>query len=445
MRARGANVTDIVVLVVAADDGVMPQTEEAIRHAQAAEVPIIVALNKIDRPEANPDRVTQELSKFGLMPEAWGGETLFVQTSAIKRTGLDELLEAILLQADVMDLRADPECNAVAVVVEARLDKGRGPVATLLVQHGVLRRGDPVVAGIHPGRVRAMVDYTGQAVSEAGPSDAVEIIGLDGVPEAGDSCNELDTAEAARDVAAHRAGQQRTQSQGGSAQMSLEQLMQQLHGEEAVRLNLVLKADVQGSVEAVKNALLKLSSDKVEVKILLAGVGAIKESDIMLASASRGLVLGFNVRPDANARQIAQREGVEIRTYNIIYEMLDEVQLAMAGLLAPESKEQVVGRAEVRDTFKISKVGTIAGCRVVDGKVHRAARVRLLRNSIQIFDGKVSSLRHFKDDVREVDSGNECGVSLEGYHDLKQNDVLEFYEIKEVLAEQLGSNYGARA
>jgi translation initiation factor IF-2 len=432
MRARGAQVTDLVVLVVAADDGVMPQTEEAIRHAQAAKVPIIVAVNKIDKPDANADRVMQELTKFELLPEAWGGETLYVNTSATQGTGIDELLETILLQAEVLELRANPDRPAIGVVVEAQLDRGRGPVATVLVKQGTLKRGDAIVVGCASGKIRAMMDHTGKLLDAAGPSTAVEITGLDAVPDAGDVLNVVESAESARDVAHHRLDQKRSQEAVGPGNMSLDDLMRRMQGQSGLELKLVLKADVQGSVEAVKGALIKLSTDEVKVNVIYGGVGAISESDIMLAAASGGLVLGFGVRPDTNARIISEREGVEVRTYSIIYEAIDDVRKAMEGLLTPESREKIVGRAEVRDLFKVSKVGTIGGCRVTEGKAARSARVRVLRDSVQVYEGKTSSLRHFKNDVREVETGLECGIGVEGYNDLKAGDVLEFFTIEEV-------------
>lgn len=438
MRARGAQLTDIVILVVAADDGVMPQTEEAIRHAQAAKVPIIVAVNKIDKPGANAERVLQELSKFSLLSEAWGGDTLFVNTSATVGTGVTELLEAVLLQAEVLELKANPDRPAVGIVIEAQLDKGRGPVATVLVQQGTLRRGDAIVAGNWSGKIRAMMDDKGRQVKEAGPSTAVEVTGLEGVPDAGDNINVVESSEAARQVAAHRSGLKRTADQSGGAATSLDDLMKRMGDQGGLELKIVLKADVQGSVEAVKGALLKLSTDEVKVNVLYGGVGAIKESDITLAAASRGIVVGFGVRPDTNARQIAEREGVEIRTYMIIYEAVDEIRRAMEGLLTPESREKVVGRAEVRELFKVSKVGVIGGCRVTEGKAIRAARVRVLRNSVQVFDGRPSSLKHFKNDAREVDSGLECGIGVDGYNDLKMGDVIEFYQVEQI-ARTLGA------
>ena len=431
MRARGAQVTDLVVLVVAADDGVMPQTEEAIKHAQAAKVPIIVAVNKIDRPDANADRVMQELAKYELVPEAWGGETLFINTSATKGTGVAELIDAILLQAEVLELRANPDRAAIGVVIEAELDKGRGPVATVLVQQGTLRRGDAIVVGSCSGKLRAMVDDQGRQVKEAGPSSAVEITGLDAVPEAGDTVHTAETPEAARQVAEHRSGLKRSAEQASTGTMSLDDLMKRMEGQSVLELKVVLKADVQGSVEAVRGALLKLSTSEVKVNVIYGGVGGISESDIMLAAASRGLVLGFGVRPGSSARQVAEREGVDVRTYNIIYEAVDDITRAMEGLLSPESREKVMGRAEVRELFKVSKVGTIAGCRVLDGKAMRSVRVRVLRDSVQMYDGKVASLRHFKNDAREVEAGLECGVGVEGYNDLKMGDVIEFYTLEE--------------
>ena len=438
MRARGADVTDIVILVVAADDGVMPQTEEAVRHAQAAKVPIIVAVNKSDKPEANAERVMQELTKFNLLPEAWGGDTLYVSTSATKGTGIAELLDAVLLQSEVLELKANPTRAASGVVIEAQLDKGRGPVATVLVQQGTLRRGDAIVAGSWSGKIRAMMDDQGRQVKEAGPSFAVEVTGLEGVPDAGDNINVVETPEAAREVAQHRYNLKRAQEQTSAGAVSLDDLMKRIEGAGGLELKVVLKADVQGSVEAVKGALLKLSTDEVKVNVIYGGVGAIKESDITLAAASRGLVLGFGVRPDSNARSIADREGVEIRTYSIIYEAVDEIRRAMEGLLTPESREKVIGRAEIRETFRVSKVGVIAGCRVTEGKALRAARVRVLRDSVQVYDGRVSSLKHFKNDTREVDAGLECGVGVDGFNDVKAGDVIEFYQVEEI-ARTLGA------
>jgi translation initiation factor IF-2 len=432
MRARGAQATDIVVLVVAADDGCMPQTEEAIQHSQAAGVPIVVAVNKMDLVDANPDRVTQELSQFNIMPEAWGGDTLFVQTSAIKQTGIDELLETILLQAEVLELKANPKRDAQGIVVESRLDKGRGPVATILVQQGTLKKGDFLVVGEQVGKVRAMTDHTGKQLKVAGPSSAVEIIGLEGTPEAGDQFNAVESMENARDVADHRVEQSKAEENVPKPKMGLEELMKRMRNEEVPELRVVLKSDVHGSAEAVKQALVKLSTDEVKVNIIYSGVGGIKESDITLASASKGLVLGFGVRPDGNATRVADKEKVEIRTYNVIYEMVDDVKKAMEGLLAPEEVEKVVGRAEVRELFRISKVGVIGGSRVLDGKAQRSANVRVLRDSREIYAGKVASLKQYKDDTREVDSGQECGIGVEGYNDLKLGDVIEFFTVEQV-------------
>jgi translation initiation factor IF-2 len=445
MRARGAQVTDIVVLVVAADDGVMPQTEEAIRHAQAAKVPIIVAVNKIDKPDSNPDRVIQDLTQFQLVPEAWGGDTLVVNTSATKGTGVDDLLATILLQAEVLELTANAKRPAEGIVVEAKLDKGRGPVATVLVQKGTLNRGDPVVVGGAYGKVRAMTDAQRKQLKSAGPSAAVEITGLDSVPEAGDVMNVVENADAAKDVAEHRREQSRRQQEAASPKRSLEELMARMQGNEALELKLVLKGDVKGSVEAVREALIKLSTDEVKVNVIQYAVGGITESDIMLAAASDGLVVGFGVRPDTNARQVAEREGVEIRTYKIIYEMVDDVKKAMEGLLEPEINEKIVGHAEVRELFRVSKVGTIAGCRVVDGKAMRSAKVRVLRDSVQVYEGRVASLKHFKDDAREVETGLECGCGVDGFNDVKQGDVLEFFQVEEIARTLDGGASGKRS
>jgi translation initiation factor IF-2 len=432
MRARGAKATDIVVLVVAADDGVMPQTEEAIKHAKAANVPIIVAVNKIDKPEANPDRVLQELIKFELMPEAWGGQTLFVNTSATKGTGITELLETILLQAEVLELKANPARRASGVVIEAQLDKGRGPVATILVQNGTLNQGDYVVVGEFAGKVRAMVDSTGKQLKSAGPSFAVEITGLEGVPLAGDTVNAVENADAAHEVAQHRSEAKKTFEQSNVTRMSLDDLMKRMQNGENLELKVVLKADVQGSAEAVKDAIMRLTTDEVKLSVIYDGVGAINESDVMLAAASGGLVVGFNVRPDNNARTIAERQGVEVRTYTIIYNLVDDVRKAMEGLLSPELREKIVGHAEVREVFKLTKVGVIAGSKVLDGKAVRAGRVRLLRDGVQVYDGKVASLKHFKSDVREVETGLECGIGVENFNDIKQGDKFEFYQIEEI-------------
>ncbi len=436
MRARGAKVTDIVVLVVAADDGVMPQTEEAIRHAQAAEVPIVVAINKIDKPEAQPDRVINELSKFNLVSEAWGGDTLMIKTSATKGSGVNELLDAILLQAEMLELSANPKRPAEGVVIEAKLDKGRGPVATVLVQRGTLKRGDAVVVGGAHGKIRAMADATGQQRGEAGPATPVEITGLDIVPDAGDTLNAVESLEAAREVASHRQAAVKATDTGGPTKLSLEELMARMQGGENLELKIILKADVKGSVEAVRDAVAQLSTEEVKVSVVHGGVGTITESDIMLATASGAILVGFNVRPDTNARAVAERAGVEIRTYRIIYELLEDIRKAQEGLLAPETKETLVGHAEVREVFKVSKVGVVGGCRVKDGKAVRSAKVRIVRDGVPVYEGRIGSLKHFKDDVREVEAGQECGISIDGYLDIKQGDVFEFFQV-EVVARKL--------
>jgi len=432
MRARGAKATDIVVLVVAADDGVMPQTREAISHSKAAGVPIIVAVNKIDKPDANADRVRQELTEFELVPEEWGGETIFVEVSAKQKLNLDRLLEMILLQAEVLELKANPNKRAKGIVVEARLDKGRGPVATVLVQEGTLKIGDPIVTGVHYGRVRTMTDDRGNALSEAGPSVPVEVTGLAGVPEAGDKFHAVEDEKAARDVAQHRQQKIREVELAKTSKISLEQLYARIQEGEAKELKVIIKGDVQGSVEAVKESLLKLSTDACKLVVIHTGVGGIIESDVTLASASDAIVIGFNVRPEPKAASLAETEGVDIRLYNIIYDAVSDVRDAMEGLLAPTLKEKHLGRAEVRETFSVSKIGTIAGCYVLDGKIVRNAQVRLVRDSVVIWEGKLSSLKRFKDDVREVATGYECGIGLENYNDIKNGDVIEAFEMEEV-------------
>jgi translation initiation factor IF-2 len=432
MRARGAQVTDIVVLVVAADDGVMPQTREAINHARAAKVPILVAVNKIDKPDANLDRVRQELTEFSLVSEEWGGDTIFVNVSAKQRLNIDQLLEMILLQAEVMDLKANPARHAQGTVVEARLDKGRGPVATVLVQQGTLRTGDPIVAGVHHGRVRTMTDDRGNPVKEAGPSFPVEVTGLSGVPEAGELFYAVEDEKVAKDVAQHRAQKQREAELAKSSKISLDQLYARIKQGDVKELRVIVKADVQGSAEAVAESLGKLSTDACRLLIIHSGVGAITETDISLATASDAIVLGFNVRPAPKASAQADAEGVDIRLYNVIYDAVNDVRSAMEGLLAPTIQEEHLGRATVREAFNITRVGTIAGCYVLDGKIQRNARARLLRDSVVIWQGKLSSLRRFKDDVREVASGYECGIGLENYNDLKPGDIIEVYELREV-------------
>jgi translation initiation factor IF-2 len=434
MRARGAQVTDIVILVVAADDGVMPQTREAINHARAAKVPILVAVNKIDKPDANLDRVRQELTEFGLVAEDWGGDTIFVNVSAKQRLNIDQLLEMILLQAEVMDLKANPDKHAQGTVVEARLDKGRGPVATVLVQQGTLHIGDPIVAGVHYGRVRTMTDDRGQAVKEAGPSFPVEVTGLTGVPDAGEMFHAVEDEKVAKEVAQHRAQKQREAELAKHSKISLDQLYARIKQGDVKELRVIVKADVQGSVEAVAESLGKLATDACRLVVIHSGVGAITETDISLAAASDAIVLGFNVRPAPKATAQAESDGVDIRLYNVIYDAVNDVRNAMEGLLAPTYHEEHLGRAEVREAFNITKVGTIAGCYVIDGKILRNAKARLLRDSVVVWQGKLSSLRRFKDDVREVASGYECGIGLESYNDLKPGDVIEAYELREVKA-----------
>ena len=432
MRARGAGVTDIVILVVAADDGVMPQTKEAINHSKAAGVPLIVAVNKIDKPEANPDRVKQELTEFELVPEEWGGETIFVEVSAKQHTNLDSLLEMILLQAEVLELKANPAKRAKGSIVEARLDKGRGPVATVLVQDGTLKIGDAVVAGLHFGRVRSMTTAKGTQVKEAGPSFPVEVTGLGGVPDAGDLFHAVENEKAAKEVSQHRQAKQREIDLAKSSKVSLDQLFTRMQEGTVEELAVIIKADVQGSVEAVRDALEKLSTDACRLNVIHTGVGGISESDVTLATASNAIVLGFNVRPESKAKTLADIEKVDIRLYSVIYDAVNDIRDAMEGLLAPTLKERDLGRVEVRDTFHVSRVGTIAGCYVLDGKIARNARARLIRDNVVIWEGKLSSLKRFKDDVKEVASGYECGIGLENYNDIKINDIIEAYEVVEV-------------
>jgi translation initiation factor IF-2 len=430
MRARGARVTDVVVLVVAADDGIMPQTVEAIEHARAAGVPLVVALNKIDVPNANQDRVFAELSERELVPEAYGGDTVTVPVSAKTGEGIDDLLENILVVAELEDLKANPKAPASGYVIEGERDPGRGPVATLLLSRGTLNKGDAVLAGTAYGRVRAMLDYTGQRVKEAGPGAPVEILGLSGVPEAGTRFEVVDHERLARDRAQQAEEKLRRQelAQGGSRR-TLEELL----GEGGTQdLNLVVKADVAGSVEALKEALAKLSTEEVRVNIVRSGVGALTDSDVMLASASDGILLGFNVRPTNTAKQVAEREGVEIRTYDVIYKALEEIEAAMRGMLAPEIQERETGTAEVRQTFRVPNVGVVAGCYVTSGEIFRNNRVRVVRDGTVVYEGNISSLKRFRDDVRSVRDGFECGVGVENFNDVKEGDVLEFFETVEV-------------
>ena len=430
MRARGARVTDVVVLVVAADDGIMPQTTEAIEHARAAGVPMVVALNKIDVPNANQDRVFAELSERELVPEAYGGDTVTVPVSAKTGEGIDELLENILVVSELEDLKANPNAPASGYVIEGERDPGRGPVATLLLSRGTLHKGDAVLAGTAYGRVRAMLDYTGQRVKDAGPGAPVEILGLSGVPEAGTRFEVLDHERLARDRAQQAEEKLRRQelAQGGSRR-TLEELL----GEGGTQdLNLVIKADVAGSVEALKEALARLSTDEVRVNIVRSGVGALTDSDVMLASASDGILLGFNVRPTTTAKQVAEREGVEIRTYDVIYKALEEIEAAMRGMLAPEIEERETGTAEVRQTFRVPNVGVVAGCYVTSGEISRNDRARVVRDGTVVYEGNIASLKRFRDDVRSVREGFECGIGVENFNDVKEGDVLEFFETVEV-------------
>ncbi|MFN8626865.1 MAG: translation initiation factor IF-2 [Candidatus Binatia bacterium] len=432
MRARGAKVTDVVVLVVAADDGVMPQTVEAINHARAANVPIIVAINKIDKPEANLERIRQNLADYGLVCEEWGGDTICVPVSAKTKEGIPHLLEMLLLQADVLELKANPDKLARGTIVEAKLDRGRGPVATVLVQEGTLKVGDPFVCGGNYGRVRAMVDDKGRKVEAAGPSTPVEILGLQGVPEAGNPFVAVGDEATARQVAEHRRGKQREASLVKTAKVSLEDLYHQIQAGDIKELRVVIKADVQGSVEALSEALSRLSADEVRLNVLHASVGGITESDVLLASASNAVVIGFNVRPEAKATEVAEREGVDIRLYTVIYDALNDVRDAMEGLLEPTVREKTVGRAEVRQVFSVPGVGMVAGSFVLDGKIARNAAARLVRDHVVVYTGKVASLRRFKEDAREVLSGYECGIGLENFQDTKVGDVIEAYETERV-------------
>ncbi|WP_438469264.1 translation initiation factor IF-2 [Vibrio vulnificus] len=432
MRARGAQATDIVVLVVAADDGVMPQTVEAIQHAKAAGVPLIVAVNKIDKEEANPDNVKNELSQYNVMPEEWGGENMFVHISAKQGTNIDQLLETILLQAEVQELTAVKDGMASGVVVESRLDKGRGPVATVLVQSGTLRKGDIVLCGQEYGRVRAMRDEIGNEVNEAGPSIPVEILGLSGVPAAGDEATVVRDERKAREVANYRAGKFREVKLARQQKSKLENMFSNMAAGDVAELNIVLKADVQGSVEAIADSLTKLSTEEVKVNIVGSGVGGITETDAVLAEASNAIILGFNVRADASARRAIEAASIDLRYYSIIYQLIDEVKQAMSGMLAPEFKQEIIGLAEVRDVFKSPKLGAIAGCMVTEGLIKRNAPIRVLRDNVVIYEGELESLRRFKDDVAEVKNGYECGIGVKNYNDVRVGDQIEVFETIEI-------------
>ncbi|WP_040211744.1 translation initiation factor IF-2 [Clostridium polynesiense] len=437
MRARGAQVTDVVILVVAADDGIMPQTEEAINHCKAANVPMVVAINKMDRPGANPDRVKQELTEFGLVSEDWGGDTICVPVSAKTQEGIDTLLEMVLLTSEIQELKANSSRNARGTVIDAKLDKGRGAVATLLVQNGTLNVGDSILVGTTYGRIRAMFDDKGKKIKSAGPSIPAEILGLSEVPSAGDRFYVVKDEKTAREMAQTRKDKIKDENLHSSNRVSLEDLYNQIKEGKVKELALIVKADVQGSVEAIRQSLEKLSTEDVKVRVIHGAVGAITETDVTLATASNAIIIGFNVRPDGNATSLAEKENVDIKTYRIIYDALEDVKSAMIGMLEPDYKEVVLGRAEVRQTYKLSSVGTIAGCYVLDGKITRNSDVRIIRNGIVIFDAKLASLKRFKDDVKEVASGYECGLSIEKFNDIKESDIVEAYTIEEVKRNQL--------
>ncbi len=433
MRARGAQVTDVVILVVAADDGIMPQTIEAINHAKAADVPIVVAVNKMDVEGANPDRIKQQLTEYELVPEEWGGSTIVCPISAKRGDGIDDLLEMVLLTADMLDLKANPDRSAKGTVVEAKLDRGRGPVATLLVSNGTLNAGDVIIAGTSVGRIRAMTDDKGRKIKNAGPSVPVEVIGLSEVPNAGDIFYAVDDERMARELVEQRKQTEKDEANKTVARkVSLEDLFDQIQQGEIKELPIIVKADVKGTAEAVKASLEKLTNEEVRVRVIHTGVGAINESDILLASASNAIVVGFNVRPDSGARDSAAASGTDVRTYRIIYDCIEEMEAAMKGLLAPKFREEVLGHADIRQPFRVSKVGTIAGCHVTDGKINRNASVRIVRDGIVVFEGALASLKRFKDDAKEVASGYECGLSIENFNDIKEGDVVEAYEMVEV-------------
>ena len=432
MRARGAMITDIAILMVAADDGIMPQTVESINHAKAANIPIIVAINKIDKPEANPDRVLQQLTEYGLVPEEWGGETICCKVSAKKNIGIENLLEMVTLTAEMEELKANPNRAGQGTVIEARLDKGRGPVATLLVQNGTLKQGDIIIAGTAVGRIRVMTDYKGNRLTQAGPSVPVEVAGLSEAPEAGSPFFAVADERMARELVEQRKAEARAKAAAPVQKVSLENLFDQIQAGERKELPLIVKADVQGSVEAVKASLEKLSNDEVNVRVIHGGVGAINESDVMLAASSSAIIVGFNVRPDAAARDGAVRQNVDMRMYRVIYDCIDEITAAMKGMLAPKYREVVLGHAEVRQTYKVSGVGTIAGCYVQDGKIVRNCSVRVVRDGIVIHEGHLASLKRFKDDAKEVAENYECGMTVEKFNDIKEGDIIEGYTMEEI-------------
>ncbi len=435
MRARGAKVTDLVVLVVAADDGVMPQTIEAINHAKAADVPIVVAINKIDKPNADPDRVQRELAEVGLAPEKWGGDTIYVQVSAKENLGIDELLEMVLLQAEMLELKANPDRLAMGHVVEAKLDSGRGPVATILIQQGTLKINDPVVCGVHHGKVRALLNDRGLHVITATPSMPVEIVGLSGVPNAGDELIALKDEKKAKQISAHRLQKQRSKELAKTSRLSLEKLYEQMQEGEVKDLNLIIKADVHGSIEALKDSLIKLSNNEVKIQVIHSATGTLTESDISLASVSNAIIIGFNVRPSSKVQALAHDENVDVRFYDVIYDVIKDVKDAIVGMMASTFEERILGRAEIREVFHVPKVGAIAGCYVTDGKVERGQLARILRDWTVVYDGKISSLRRFKDDAKEVQSGFECGIGIENYNDIKIGDIIECYYLEEIRPE----------
>jgi translation initiation factor IF-2 len=432
MRARGAQVTDVVVLVVAADDGMMPQTKEAIDHARAAKVPIVVAINKIDKATANPEKVKKELSEDGLLPEQWGGNTLVAEVSAKQKTGIKELLDLILLQAEVLELRANPEKYARGVIIESKLDKGRGPVATLLVQEGTLKTGDVFLAGSHYGRVRAMLNDKGQKIQEARPSTPVEVVGFTDIPEAGETFIVVSEERMAKQISLHRQEKIREKELSKLSKVSLEELYDKIKKGEVKELNVIIKADVQGSIEAVKEALKKLSTEEVKVHILHDAIGGITETDVNLASASNAIIIGFNVRPGVKAQSLAEQEQVDIRTYSVIYDAITDIKNALEGLLEPTYKEHILGRAQVIQIFNIKKLGTVAGSVVTDGKVVKGSHARLLRDNVVVYNGRISSLRRFKDDTKDCNQGLECGIGIENFNDIKLGDIIESYEMEEV-------------
>lgn len=438
LRARGAKVTDIVVLVVAADDGVMPQTIEAINHSKAAGVPIIVAVNKIDKPEANPQRVRTQLSEYGIIPEEWGGQNIFVDISAKKGIGIENLLEMIILQAEIMELKANPNRPARGTIIESRLDRGRGPVATVIVQNGTLRVGDAFVAGVTYGKVRALIDDTGKRINEAPPSTPVEVLGFEEVPQAGDSFIVVEDEKIARQIANTRAQKKRLAEMQKVQKLTLQDLYEKIKEGEVKELNLIIKGDVQGSIEALKKSVEEISHPDIKVKVIHSAVGGITESDVNLAATAKAVIIGFNVRPETKAQELAEQLGVDIKLYSIIYEVIDDVKKALQGMLEPEIKERVIGRAEVRALFKISKIGTVAGCYVLNGVISRASDgIRVIRNNIVVYEGKIGSLKRFKEDVREVQAGYECGLTIENFNDIKEGDILENYVLEKIPVKEI--------